>query len=212
VLVILDSDGVLVDSEPLSNRELAAMLTELGLPTSAEESMATFMGRSWPACAELIEERLGRALPEDFADTYHERLYAAIEKELRPVAGVVDVLDSLEHRTCVASSGSHEKLRRTLGRTGLLGRFEGRIFSANEVANGKPAPDLFLHAAAAMGFAPRDCVVVEDSPLGIEAAHAAGMKALGFAARTPPERLAGADAVFADMGELPRLLATLRRS
>ena len=209
VLVILDSDGVLVDSEPLSNGVLAAMLTEVGLPTTADESMAAFMGRSWPSCAALIEERLGRALPDGFADEYHRRVFAAFERDLRPVRGVVDVLDRLEHRTCVASSGSHEKLRVTLGRTGLLHRFEGRIFSAAEVANGKPAPDLFLHAAAAMDFAPADTVVVEDSPLGVEAAHAAGMRAIGYAGRTPAQRLEAADVLIDDMSDLPGALRRL---
>jgi HAD superfamily hydrolase (TIGR01509 family) len=214
VLVIFDSDGVLVDSEPLSNRELATMLSELGLPTTVEESMATFMGRSWAACAALIEERLGRPLPAEFGDGYHRRVYAAVERELEPVPGVLEALDTVEAdgaATCVASSGSHEKLSRTLGRTGLLERFAGRIFSAADVVNGKPHPDLFLHAAAAMGATPADCTVVEDSPIGIEAAQAAGMRALGYAGRTDAALLAEADAVFAGMRELPGLIGCARR-
>ena len=208
MLVILDSDGVLVDSEPLSNRELAAMLGELGWTLTTEESMATFMGRSWSSVAELIEERLG-PLPPDFEARYHDRLYEAIERDLQPVPGVIDVLDTLQHRTCVASSGSHEKLRRTLGRTGLLHRFEGRIFSAAEVARGKPEPDLFLHAAARMGSDPVECVVVEDSPLGVEAARRAGMASVGYAGRTPAARLAGADVVIDDIADQPRALKRL---
>jgi HAD superfamily hydrolase (TIGR01509 family) len=214
VLVIFDSDGVLVDSEPLSNRELAAMLTELGLPTTVEESMETFMGRSWAACAALIEERLAGPLPDGFGDGYHRRVYAAVERELEPVPGVLEAIDAIEAAgaaTCVASSGSHEKMSRTLGRIGLLERFTGRIFSAVDVTRGKPHPDLFLHAAAGMGADPAGCTVVEDSPIGIEAAQAAGMRALGYAGRTDAALLAKADAVFADMRELPGLIGFARR-
>jgi HAD superfamily hydrolase (TIGR01509 family) len=123
------------------------------------------------------------------------------------VPGIVEALEEVELPTCVASSGSHEKMRLTLGLTGLRDRFAGRIFSADEVEQGKPAPDLFLHAASRMSAPPQRCIVVEDSPFGIAAAKAAGMAALGFAATTPAARLGGADAIFTAMGELPGLLA-----
>jgi HAD superfamily hydrolase (TIGR01509 family) len=203
--VIFDCDGVLVDSEPISNRVLAAMLTDLGLPTTAEESMAAHLGRAWPSVAELIEARLGRPLAEDFRPRYVEGMLAAFERELEPVPGIVEALDAIDNPSCVASSGAHEKMRMTLAHTGLLERFEGRIFSATEVARGKPAPDLFLHAAERMGWAPEDCVVVEDSAAGVEAARAAGMRALGYAGRTDPALLAGSE-VFTAMAELPALL------
>jgi HAD superfamily hydrolase (TIGR01509 family) len=205
MLVIFDCDGVLVDSEPISNRILAERLTAIGLPTTTEESIRDYMGRSWASCEALIEQRLGRPLPEGFADGYHEELYAALRSRVEPVAGVVAALDAIAAPVCVASSGSHEKIRTSLGTTGLLERFEGRIFSATDVEHGKPAPDLFLHAAAAMGFAPADCVVVEDAPAGVAAARAAGMTVLGYAALTPPEALEGAT-VFGSMAELPALL------
>ena len=206
MLVILDCDGVLVDSEPISNRILAERLTAIGLPTTTEESIREYMGRSWATCAALIEQRLGRPLPDGFADGYHEELYAALRRELRPVPGIVPALDAISAPTCVASSGAHEKIRTSLDTTGLLARFEGRIFSATEVEHGKPAPDLFLHAAAAMGHAPADCVVVEDAPAGVAAGRAAGMTVLGYSALTPPAELEGAT-VFRSMEELPALLS-----
>jgi HAD superfamily hydrolase (TIGR01509 family) len=131
---------------------------------------------------------------------------AAFRASLRPVPGVVDALNGITEETCVASSGPHSKMQLTLGLCGLLGRFEGRIFSAWDVPNGKPSPDLFLHAASSLGFSPGECVVVEDSPVGVAAARAAGMRCFGFAARTPAERLAEADHVFNSMAELPGLI------
>jgi HAD superfamily hydrolase (TIGR01509 family) len=205
MLVIFDCDGVLVDSEPISNRILARRLTAIGLPTTTAESIRDYMGRSWASCQILIEQRLGRALPAGFADGYHAELYAALRSELEPVAGVAAALEQISAPACVASSGSHEKIRTSLGTTGLLARFEGRIFSASDVEHGKPAPDLFLHAAAAMGHAPADCVVVEDAPAGVAAGRAAGMTVLGYAALTPPAELEGAT-VFTSMDELPALL------
>ncbi|HYM56868.1 MAG TPA: HAD family hydrolase [Solirubrobacteraceae bacterium] len=203
--VIFDCDGVLVDSEPISNRVLAEALTGIGLPMTAEESTATFMGRSWASVVEIVEERLGRAVPTDLRARYLDQVFAAFERELRPVPGIAAALDRIALPWCVASSSSHEKMRFTLGHTGLLGRFEGRLFSATEVTHGKPAPDLFLHAAARMGWAPEECAVVEDSPAGVQAALAAGMTALGYAGRTDPALLAGAR-IFTRMAELPALL------
>jgi HAD superfamily hydrolase (TIGR01509 family) len=207
MLVIFDCDGVLVDSEPISNRILAERLTAIGLPTTTAESIRDYMGRSWASCEALIEQRLGRPLPEGFADGYHEELYAALRSEVEPVAGVVAALDAIAAPVCVASSGSHEKIRTSLGTTGLLERFEGRIFSATDVARGKPAPDLFLHAARTCGAAPEHCVVVEDAVAGVQAARAAGMRVLGYAALTSAEALAAEGAeVFTAMAELPALV------
>ena len=206
MLVILDCDGVLVDSEPISNRILAERLTAIGLPTTTEESIRDYMGRSWATCAALIERRLGRPLPQDFADDYHAELFSELQRNLRPVAGIEAALDAISAPTCVASSGAHEKIRTSLATTGLLARFEGRIFSATDVEHGKPAPDLFLHAATAMGHQPADCVVVEDAPAGVAAGRAAGMTVLGYAALTPPGELEGAR-VFTSMAELPALLS-----
>ncbi|MFG3034337.1 HAD family hydrolase [Streptomyces sp. NPDC048253] len=209
-LVIFDNDGVLVDSEPISNRLLAAYLTELGHPTSYEDSIRDYMGSAMHRIHDLVQERTGRLLPAEFDDTFHRRVFAAFERELEPVAGAEDVLAKLAADGvpyCVASSGSHERIRVGHRKTGLDRWFEdARIFSSQDVGKGKPAPDLFLHAARRMGVAPERCVVVEDSPLGVRAAVAAGMDVYGFTAMTPAAKLTGATQLFSDLGQLPDLL------
>ncbi|MCK8435654.1 HAD family hydrolase [Streptomyces sp. D2-8] len=209
-LVIFDNDGVLVDSEPISNRLLATYLTELGHPTSYEESIRDYMGSAMHRIHELVLDRTGQRLPENFDDVFHARVFAAFEQELVAVAGATGVLEKLAadgERYCVASSGSHERIRVGHRTTGLDRWFDdGRIFSSQDVGRGKPAPDLFLYAAERMGVAPERCVVVEDSPLGVQAAVAAGMDVYGFTAMTPAEKLAGARRLFSDMGELADLL------
>lgn len=206
--VIFDCDGVLVDTEPAANAVLAELVTEIGVPTTTEQAVATYMGRSWASCVEIVERELGRPAPGDFGERYRAGVRAAWERELRPVPGVVEALDAIELPSCVASSGEHERMRLTLGLTGLLSRFEGRLFSATEVAHGKPAPDLFLHAADRMGFEPITTVVVEDTVPGVEAARAAGMRVLAFARLVPADdlRAAGGE-VFDDMRALPGLLS-----
>ncbi|MER6417744.1 HAD family hydrolase [Streptomyces sp. NPDC001137] len=209
-LVIFDNDGVLVDSEPISNRLLADYLTELGHPTSYEDSLRDYMGAAMHRVHDLVEERTGQRLPADFDDVFHARVFAAFERELKPVAGATDVLEKLAAdgaAYCVASSGSHARIRVGHRTTGLDRWFgEERIFSSEDVGRGKPAPDLFLFAAERMGVAPERCVVVEDSPLGVQAAVAAGMDVYGFTAMTPAERLVGATGLFGSMGELSGLL------
>ncbi|WP_399139725.1 HAD family hydrolase [Streptomyces sp. NBUA17] len=209
-LVIFDNDGVLVDSEPISNRLLAGYLTELGHPTSYEDSLRDYMGAAMHRVHDLVLERTGRRLPGDFDDVFHGRVFAAFERELEPVPGAVGVLEKLAAdgvAYCVASSGSHERIRVGHRKTGLDRWFDdGRIFSSQDVGQGKPAPDLFLYAAERMGVAPARCVVVEDSPLGVQAAAAAGMDVYGFTGMTPAARLAGATRLFGDMGELADLL------
>lgn len=209
-LIIFDNDGVLVDSEPISNRLLAAYLTELGHPTSYEESIRDYMGSAMHRIHDLVLERTGQRLPEDFDDVFHARVFAAFERELKPVAGVGEVLEKLAVDGvpyCVASSGSHERIRVGHRTTGLDRWFvEERVFSSQDVGRGKPAPDLFLYAAERMGVAPERCAVVEDSPLGVQAAVAAGMDVYGFTAMTPAERLTGANQLFSGMGELADLL------
>jgi HAD superfamily hydrolase (TIGR01509 family) len=205
-LLILDNDGVLVDSEPIANRVLAELLTECGHPTTYEESVRDYLGGTLRLVREIVEPKLGRPLPADFEDRYHERLFARMRAELTAVAGVVAALDAIGRLpACVASSGTHERIETALATVGLLTRFAGRIFSAEDVARGKPYPDLFLYAAERMGTAPERCLVVEDSPHGVAAAKAAGMTVIGYAGLTPAERLAGAgaDVVIERMSELP---------
>lgn len=210
-LVIFDNDGVLVDSEPISNRLLADHLTELGHPTTYEDSIRDYMGSAMHRIHELVLDRTGCRLPDDFDATFHSRVFEAFRRELEPVTGVADVLEKLRADGvpyCVASSGSHERIRVALRKTGLYGLFdEKHIFSSEDVGRGKPAPDLFLHAARTMGVPPQRCAVVEDSPLGVEAAVAAGMDVYGYTAMTPADKLSRAHARFPAMGELPQLLA-----
>lgn len=209
--VIFDCDGVLVDTEPVGNAVLAELVTELGIATTPEQSVETYMGRSMASCLAMLEERLGEPPPADFAERYRVATEAAWRSGLKPVPGVVEALDRLALPSCVASSGEHERIRLTLGLTGLLPRFEGRIFSAAEVPRGKPAPDLFLHAAERMGFDPSTTAVVEDTVPGVEAARVAGMRVLAFARLVPAAALEAAGAeVFDDMGVLPELLARSR--
>ncbi|MEO6627578.1 MAG: HAD family hydrolase [Aquihabitans sp.] len=206
-LVIFDCDGVLVDSERLAVRVEAKLITELGWPLTECEVLDRFVGRSDQYMRGEIEQTLGRPIPH-WQEDYETRLHAAFRSELVPVPGIVGALDLIDLPTCVASSGSHDKISLTLGLTGLLTRFQHRIFSTTEVPRGKPAPDLFLYAATESGAAPSRCVVVEDSRSGVEAARAAGMHALGYAGGiTPASWLEGPDTViFHDMADLPRLV------
>ncbi|WP_030851797.1 HAD family hydrolase [Streptomyces sp. NRRL F-4474] len=209
-LVIFDNDGVLVDSEPIANNVLADYLTELGHPTTYEESVRDYMGAAGHRVHELVLERTGQRLPADFDETLHARTCAAFERELKPVPGVEEVLGALTAHGigyCLTSSGSHERIRVAHRVTGLDGWFEEEwIFSADDVGRGKPDPDLYLHAAHRMGVEPARCVVVEDSPRGIRAAAAAGMDVYGYTALLPADQLPGATGYFGDMMQLPLIL------
>lgn len=207
-LVIFDCDGVLVDSERITQRVFAGMLGELGLEVSHQELLDRFVGRTMTQCLQRIEDMLGRPPPPGFVDTYDRRTRAALERDVRPVPGIFDALQRIALPSCVASNGEHGKMRATLGTTGLWPRFEGRVYSASDVARPKPAPDVYLLAAERSGVAAGDCLVVEDTPTGVAAASAAGMTVFGFAALMPARRLreAGAHAVFDDMHELPGMI------
>ena len=198
-LVIFDCDGVLVDTERLTVDVEVRLLAELGWPMTSEELIERFMGRTLAAQLAEIEAKLGPARASAFEERSEAEIYAAFERELRPIPGVVSLIDALERAgvpTCVASSGTHAKMQKTLGLTGLYSRFSPRIFSASEVSRGKPAPDLFLHAASRMGIDPARAAVIEDSAHGVRAALAAGMTAYGFGGG-----LAGAS-VLADAGAI----------
>ncbi|MCZ4126012.1 HAD family hydrolase [Streptomyces sp. H39-S7] len=209
-LVIFDCDGVLVDSERIAVRVQVAVGAELGWPLTEAEVMEKFIGRSSSSIGEQITDRLGANRSAVWQERFEQLHREAVDAELVPVDGIHEALDAIVLPTCVASSGSHDKMRHTLGHTGIYQHFEGRIFSASEVAHGKPAPDLFLHAAQRMGVEPSACIVVEDSKYGVQAARAAGMRSLGYAGGlTPAEWLEGPDTVvFDDMRKLPMLLAT----
>jgi HAD superfamily hydrolase (TIGR01509 family) len=215
-LIIFDSDGVLVDSEPIASRVLAGALSEIGYPTTAREAIERYTGISLASVLAKIEATWGRPLPADFAATLRQRDIAAFEAELRPIQGVTETLEELDRRgvaKCIASSGSPAKLKVTLGVSGLARAFEPHIFSATMVGRGKPAPDLFLLAATRMGARPQDCIVIEDSVAGITAARAAGMRPFGFigGGHASPAlgamlREAGAALVFDTMTDLPGML------
>jgi HAD superfamily hydrolase (TIGR01509 family) len=212
-LVIFDCDGVLIDSEVIACRVDAQCLARIGVPASADDIMERYVGRSAAFMFADLESRHGVRLPADFARTLNDALAHAFETELKPMAGVKDAIASLPCRSCVASSSAPERLFRSLQIAGLLFDFDPHVFSATQVARGKPAPDLFLFAAQQMNVPPAHCLVIEDSEAGIAAARAAGMRAFGFAGgshcgpgHADVLRTAGADFVFSDMQRLPDLL------
>lgn len=216
-LVIFDCDGVLVDSEMIASRELASYLSDLGRPTDGAECRAAFTGMSIKSVADLVRRDWGFDLPHDFVEQLRTRDRIAFERDLNVIPGVADVLSRLSHSQtnfCVASSGTLEKIRHSLSITGLLNHFDGHLFSATQVTHGKPAPDLFELAAYEMNVAPEHCVVIEDATAGVRGGVAAGMAVLGFTggSHTNPGtadalRSAGAQRIFADMGELLELLS-----
>jgi HAD superfamily hydrolase (TIGR01509 family) len=205
-LVIFDCDGVLVDSERLAVGTEAAILAGLGWPLTETEIVERFVGRSAAYMHGEIERHLGRTV--DWEGEFESRYREVFARELQPVPGVVAALDRIAVPACVASSGSHERIRYTLGLTGLLERFSDRIFSVDDVAQGKPAPDVFLYAAETLGVPPQRCAVVEDSASGVTAGLAAGMTVYAYAGGvTAAWSLAlGAAQVFDDMSDLPSLL------
>ena len=209
-LVIFDCDGVLVDSERLSIRLDVVLLEGLGWPLTEAEIVERFVGRTEAAMRAEIEAQLGRDIGAEWS-AFGERYVAAFAESLEPVDGIETVLDAVRTAgipMCVASSGDHAKIRRNLAKTGLLERFDGRIFSGDDVEHGKPAPDLFLHAAEVMGVDPGRCAVVEDSRHGVAAARAAGMRVFAYGGGvTPAAALEGpATIVFDDMRDLSHLL------
>jgi HAD superfamily hydrolase (TIGR01509 family) len=205
-LVIFDCDGVLVDSETISVRVGTAAVRRLGWTINEAEYAERFVGSS----NEYWAEQIGPT-PPGWRDQLNADFAAAVQAELRTVQGIEEALDRLAIPFCVASNGRHRTIRRSLELTGLAHRFDGRVFSAEDVARGKPAPDLFLHAAATMGAEPERCVVVEDSPFGVTAAVSAGMRCLAFAGGlTPASRLTGLGAtLFHDPAKLPDLIGSL---
>jgi HAD superfamily hydrolase (TIGR01509 family) len=212
-VVIFDCDGVLVDSERLIQEVDMELIRGLGWPITREEIFAEHLGRSEDAVIANIERRLGRAVPAGFPQEKAAAYEAVLRERLVAVPGVAEAITVLRAggmRMCVASSAGHARIRLSLRLTGLRTSFaEEHLFSAEDVARGKPDPDLFLHAAAALTAAPRHCVVVEDSPAGVEAAKAAGMRVIGYCALTPAGLLNEADALVSRMTDLPAAVAAL---
>lgn len=207
-LVIFDCDGVLVDSEAIASAVLAEHLATAGFPYTQQDCRERFTGLSLSTCQQLIETENGKLLAPNFFVRLQQETFARFTAYLQPVAGIMEVLEFLREMQwdfCVASSGSHDKMAHTLGITGLQRYFVSNIFSASEVACGKPAPDLFLHAASQLDVAPHHCIVVEDSVPGVNAALAAGMQVCAFGAVHT-----GCDntQVFTDMAELPAIISS----
>lgn len=218
-LLIFDCDGVLVDSEVLAHLAVVELMESLGRPMSLEEAFTIFSGRRLRDVLAEMETRLAAPIPPDAAAQAGRKLLDRFRRELQPVDGVRAAIESLPYPRCVASSSTPERLRLSLDVTGLTPLFGGRVFSADQVANGKPAPDLFLLAAQRCEVPPAACIVIEDSVLGIEAARAAGMGAIGFAGASHANAqlaeklaMASADTVIRAMADLPGAVERLAKA
>lgn len=215
-LIIFDCDGVLVDSEPIAIRVLLETLSEQGLTVDPAFAYENFLGRSLTTVRNALRDAHQLELDDTALQAMRDRLFAAYRAGLKPTAGVTEILGQLtgQYAFCVASSSQPERIRHSLQVTGLLDSFGDRLFSASHVANGKPAPDLFLHAAEQCGVSPHECLVIEDSPTGIVAAKAAGMQVFAYCGGShfaesslrPTVRATEPDAMFDDMAVLPDLL------
>jgi HAD superfamily hydrolase (TIGR01509 family) len=209
-LLVFDCDGVLVDSEGIANSECAACLTEAGFPMDAAECRARYLGMTMRDLMDDVAARHGRPLPPGWHESYNRRLAARLDAEITAIDGVEAAIHAVladGWELAVASSSGHAKIDLNLSRTGLKRYFEGRIFSGQDVARGKPAPDVYLLAARTLGHDPASCTAIEDSPNGVRSARAAGMRVLGYAGETPPAALEALGAeVFGAMHDLPALL------
>jgi len=208
-LVIFDCDGVVVDSERIVFDVFGAFIRSLGVHLTEAETREQFLGRTLAACVTIVERLSGKPVPPEAVVEYIAERDRVLRERVRAVDGIREVLEELTIPFCIASSGGYDKMRITLGATGLMPLFEGRVFSATEVPRGKPAPDIFLFAAERMGMKPQRTVVVEDTVSGVRAGCAAGMTVLGYVDLTPAAKLvdAGASTTFTHMRELPALLS-----
>lgn len=213
-LLIFDCDGVLVDSEPISIAVLTDAIRDAGIDMSDSDAYRLFLGRSLSTLVDVLNADFGLSVGDDFLDAMRVELYARFRRDLRPIRGVTQALRHLQVDRCVASSSQIERIRLSLTLTGLIDFFEPNIFSSSMVARGKPEPDLFFHAAAEMGHNPADCIVIEDSPAGIAAAKAAGMRVFAFVGGTHATAVdlrgqvsrLNPDLIFDEMSRLPELL------
>ena len=209
-LLIFDCDGVLVDSELLANEALAELMSALGHPMTTQQALHIFSGRRLRDVLESAEALMSFPMPANRGAAAGQQLFERFRRELQPVKGVREALDMLPYPRCVASSSARERLDLSIEVTGLKGLFGDNVFSSDQVEHGKPAPDLYLFAARSFGVIPANCIVIEDSTLGIQAAVSAGMKTIGFAGASHATvelaqqlKVAGADIVIAAMSDLP---------
>jgi HAD superfamily hydrolase (TIGR01509 family) len=215
-LIIFDCDGVLVDSEVISCRAHALVLTRQGYPITPDQVLQRFLGVSDREARQIVETEIGRKLPDDLEAQIKQETLGFYEGDLKAIAHVGDALAAIKLPKCVASSGTPEKIRHGLTCAGLYEQLAPHIFSATQVKRGKPAPDLFLFAAEQMRVAAERCIVIEDSTPGVTGACAAGMTVLGFFGGSHCSgehegmlRAAGAAQTFADMRQLPGLIERL---
>ena len=194
--ILFDCDGTLVDSEPITNNVLADYAGEFGVTMSGEEAFALFVGRDMNGIVSVLESRLGEKLPDHFCDEFRKRQATALREELQAIDGAHEMLKAMTKPFCVASNAPREKIQINLTVTGLDAYFTPELtFSAYDIQAWKPKPDLFLHAAEKMKIAPVDCVVIEDSPAGIEAGLAAGMQVIGYSSHEDTSALSQTDGV-----------------
>jgi HAD superfamily hydrolase (TIGR01509 family) len=214
-LVIFDCDGVIVDSEPVSNRVVVSALADLGWTVTAAETERLFLGMTFTDMVPMVERHLGRPLPPGWGEALRTRLIAVLTRESEPIAGALEALagvSALGVPWRVASNSSHQEMQAKFTRLGIASMVAGRVHSHRDVGRGKPAPDLFLAAAAAEGVGPAECVVIEDSLPGVRAAGAAGMDCLGYAPDSDGAALRALGAVpFRSMFDVPALVAAARR-
>lgn len=206
-LIIFDCDGVLVDSEPLSNQVIAEILCEIGIPMTTKEAISLFAGGSLKRVSDFVFSKTGQALSPEYVAIYRQRSFALFREALQPIPGVREAIENIPFSKCVASNGPLQKMQLNLGITGLAGYFGEYLFSAYEVGYWKPDPRLFLHAAEKMGFRPSDCIVIEDSIHGVRAAKSAGIKVLGFSNPAHEDQLKSEDIpLFHTMTDLADIL------
>jgi HAD superfamily hydrolase (TIGR01509 family) len=216
-LLIFDCDGVLIDSEVIAHAAMVDLVTELGRPMTLQESFGIFSGKRLRDALAAAEAWLGAPIPPEASAQAGQRLLKRFRRELKPIDGVRDAIMALAYPRCVASSSTRERVTLSLEVTGLAPLFGDKVFSADQVEHGKPAPDLFLFAARSCGATPADCIVIEDSVLGVTAARAAGMGAIGFSGGGHADihladklAVAGADMVIPAMADLPAAVQNLR--
>jgi HAD superfamily hydrolase (TIGR01509 family) len=205
--IIFDCDGVLVDSEEISNSVLIGMANEIGAEIKMDYALENFAGKSLKSCFEHIENIIGKSLPKTFENEYRNRTFSLFKTDLKPIAGIHKLLDKIPVPFCVASSGPVEKIRLNLTTTNLIDKFENKIFSSYEIGSWKPNPEIFINSAKNMGFKPNECAVIEDSVAGVRAGIKGGFDVYGFANKKNESELKKEGAIiFFEMNKLMELL------
>ena len=209
--IIFDCDGVLVDSERITAKVLVSMASKLGLQIDIEFVLRDFLGMSFNDIMQYIDEHIEGDLPANFEIEYRKKTFEAFNNELEPIDGIHALLNRLTIPFCVASSGPLEKIRNNLTKTGLIDKFQDRMFSCYDINSWKPNPDIFRHAAEEMGFSPQECLVIEDSLIGVQAARAGGFNVFMYSKKARSLEMGSQKVtIFDDMKNLERLLSSSR--